>query len=343
MKRIITFFVILILIFSLCACQMNGGRVLKETMDIPADGFVEASVFKQLKEELGVVTFQGESNGNAYNWKIFGEEIETPKQLNLSCEITEKDEELLVTFASQENFGFSPMLSVALQQPWKAKAVAVYNEDGIQISEGTITGEDPVLVNVTVPAVNGTITVIPVKAQNKPVTGNSISDGTQTEQDQYLTDPVPEGRPMPVEPGEVTGTDIFICTISIECSTILNNLDDLDPAKLDQIPSNGVILPPVTVTFTEGESVFDVLQRVCQENEIHMESTWTPMYNSAYVEGIHNLYEFDCGSLSGWMYKVNDWYPNYGCSRYQLQDGDVVEWRFTCDLGHDVGDNSMTG
>lgn len=61
------------------------------------------------------------------------------------------------------------------------------------------------------------------------------------------------------------------------------------------------------------------------------------MYNSAYIEGIHNLYEFDVGELSGWMYSVNDWFPNYGCSRYQLQDGDVVEWVYTCDLGEDVG------
>lgn len=43
------------------------------------------------------------------------------------------------------------------------------------------------------------------------------------------------------------------------------------------------------------------------------------MYNSAYIEGINNLYEFDCGSLSGWMYKVNEWFPNYGCSRYVLK------------------------
>ena len=59
--------------------------------------------------------------------------------------------------------------------------------------------------------------------------------------------------------------------------------------------------------------------------------------NSAYVEGINNLYEFDVGSLSGWMYNVNGWYPNYGCSRYQVKDGDVVEWRYTCDLGYDLG------
>ena len=37
------------------------------------------------------------------------------------------------------------------------------------------------------------------------------------------------------------------------------------------------------------------------------------------------------------MYKVNGWFPNYGCSRYQLQDGDTVCWVYTCDLGSDVG------
>ena len=129
----------------------------------------------------------------------------------------------------------------------------------------------------------------------------------------------------------------------IECSTILNNLDQLDPDKLEMVPSGGVILSKTTVTFYEGESVFDVLQRLCKEKGIHMEASWTPIYNSAYVEGIHNLYEFDCGALSGWMYKVNGWYPNYGSSRYQLKDGDVVEWRFTCDLGNDIGGGYAVG
>ena len=166
----------------------------------------------------------------------------------------------------------------------------------------------------------------------------AYSDGTQTGQDDYLTDPVPAGKPLPVEPEDqnVDTSKTLRCTFSIECSTILNNLDMLDPDKLEMVPSGGIILAKTTVTFSEGESVYDVLQRVCQSKGIHMESSWTPIYNSAYVEGIHNLYEFDCGSLSGWMYRVNGWYPNYGCSRYQLADGDVVEWRYTCDLGHDV-------
>ncbi|NLG92846.1 MAG: DUF4430 domain-containing protein [Clostridiales bacterium] len=37
------------------------------------------------------------------------------------------------------------------------------------------------------------------------------------------------------------------------------------------------------------------------------------------------------------MDRVNGWHPNYGCSRYQLKDGDVVNWRLTCNFGRDVG------
>ena len=109
------------------------------------------------------------------------------------------------------------------------------------------------------------------------------------------------------------------------------------------VPADGWILQPMTVTFYEGESVFNVLQRTCKQQKIHMEFSNTPIYNSAYIEGIGNLYEFDCGEVSGWMYKVNDWFPNYGCSRYQLQNGDVVEWEYTCELGKDIGGGYAAG
>jgi hypothetical protein len=92
-----------------------------------------------------------------------------------------------------------------------------------------------------------------------------------------------------------------------------------------------------SVAFTEGETVFDVLQRETRSSGLHMESSYVPLYNSAYVEGIGNLYEFDVGELSGWMYCVNGWYPNYGCSAYVLADGDAIQWNYTCDLGRDLG------
>lgn len=120
-------------------------------------------------------------------------------------------------------------------------------------------------------------------------------------------------------------------------------MDWLDPEKAELVPEDGWILEPTEVAFRDGESVFDVLQRTCRQNKIHMEFSDTPAYNSAYIEGIHNLYEFDCGEQSGWMYRVNGWFPNYGCSRYALQEGDIVEWVYTCDMGADVGSYNTAG
>jgi hypothetical protein len=159
-----------------------------------------------------------------------------------------------------------------------------------------------------------------------------------TGKDQYLTAPVPEGKPIPVEPQNAVITDKpYTCTLSVRCDTILKNISWLDPEKTELVPGDGVIFPERTVSFYEGESVFHVLLREMKKNKIHMEFKNTPIYNSAYIEGIHNLYEFDCGELSGWMYQVNGWFPNYGCSRYRLKQGDRIEWVYTCDLGVDVG------
>lgn len=175
---------------------------------------------------------------------------------------------------------------------------------------------------------------------------SGTSSGTQSDgeiKDQYATEieKIPDGEPLPVEPeaSTVNSAKSGTCTLSINCSTILNNMADFNQDKMSVLPSDGVILSTRTVTFYEGESVFDVLERETKNNKIHMEFSFTPMYNSVYVEGINNLYEFDCGKLSGWMYCVNDWYPNYGCSRYQVKQGDVIEWNYTCDLGADLGED----
>lgn len=167
--------------------------------------------------------------------------------------------------------------------------------------------------------------------------GATVSEEASAEN--YYTDPIPEGMPQPVEPqdAQVNTDSPLTCTLLVECSTILNNMENLTEGKESLVPSDGVIYDTTTVTFYEGESVYDVLLREMQNSRIHMESSFSAMYNSVYVEGINNLYEFDCGRWSGWMYCVNGWYPNYGCSRYQVQQGDVIEWHYTCDLGRDLG------
>ena len=122
------------------------------------------------------------------------------------------------------------------------------------------------------------------------------------------------------------------CTLSVRCDEILKNMDRLTEGKAELIPPDGIILAPVSVEFYDGESVFNVLQRELKKNKIHMEFVNTPSTNSAYIEGINNIYEMDCGSRSGWTYRVNGETPNCGCSQYKLKAGDVVEWVYVCDL-----------
>jgi hypothetical protein len=160
----------------------------------------------------------------------------------------------------------------------------------------------------------------------------SSSDGTQASaSDTQMAD---TQTPSPTQP------QTLVCTLSVTCETLVNN-PNINPNKASLVPVGGQIFSARSVNFTEGETVYDVLVREMRNNGIHMESVFTPLYNSAYIEGINNLYEFDGGPLSGWMYSVNGWYPNYGCSQYSLSDGDIIQWRYTCDLGNDIGGSGV--
>ncbi|MBO4562357.1 MAG: DUF4430 domain-containing protein [Clostridia bacterium] len=127
------------------------------------------------------------------------------------------------------------------------------------------------------------------------------------------------------------------CTLSVDCITLLDNMDELDPDKRELVPEDGVILAAVTVGFNDGDSVYDILMREMRARGIHIEASFVPAFNSAYIEGINNLYEFDCGYSSGWEYCVNGEFPGFGCSGYYPKEGDEIRFRYTCDLGADIG------
>ena len=128
-----------------------------------------------------------------------------------------------------------------------------------------------------------------------------------------------------------------VCTLTVRCDEILKNIDKLNPEKRELIPENGIIYSG-KAEINDGESVFDVLQREMRKNKIHMEFVNTPATNSAYVKGINNIYEFDCDGFSGWTYFVNGKTPNVGCSQCFVKDGDIVEWKYVCEITFDMGD-----
>ena len=133
-----------------------------------------------------------------------------------------------------------------------------------------------------------------------------------------------------------------VCTLIVRCDTILDKLDALNPEKLDLVPEDGLLYENPAAEMTDGESAFDLLLREMRAAAIHLDFVKTPAYNTVYIKGIGNLYEFDCGDLSGWTYRINGEFLSVGCSLAVIHPGDTVEFLYTCDLGADVG-NVWTG
>lgn len=140
---------------------------------------------------------------------------------------------------------------------------------------------------------------------------------------------------------EDISSDSKTVTFSVTCETILENYDSLNIAlkAANTVPADGVVLPSTEYVLRNGDTVFDILNRALQYNQIHFDYSGSAGSTSAsvYVKGINNIYEYDCGDLSGWMYSVNGEFPQCACSDYVLSDGDVVEWKYSCDLGRDLG------
>lgn len=341
MKRIFSLILAVILLLSFAACKGDFNPVdLKEPITIPQNGIISKKTFDEIKNENSVAVFKGENSNFKYEWTVFGKDITQTRDINLSVSFTKTKKGIEINLNETVDFGFPTVLSIYINDKWTADTATAYsgNEAVYSVS---LTGTDTTILNVPIDKIYPVFKILPDEKMGEE--NDTSQSSVSSEKDKYQTDPVPDGKPKPVEPenNETDTTKTYTCTFSIECTAILNNLEDLNPEKLELIPSDGIILEQVEVEFFDGESVFDVLQRVCQENGIHLESEWTPIYNSAYIKGINNLYEKDCGKLSGWQYRVNGWYPNYGCSRYKLTDGAKVEFRFSCDLGKDIGNDWM--
>lgn len=320
MKKILTILLAALLgVAAFTGCGIESGPVTYEgSMEIPEDGIVSAKVLKSLKKKNKAVTFTGESGDVTYEWVIFGSNVGKAKDTDLEVEILDDGEDYLsFELFGEEAADMTALLSIHSNYLWTEDSARLY-KDGEELPA------EQQLVSIS-GAKTSVLSVPVLEPGYYEIRAYSIMNESTSE----------------IAPAYVRDPDHrYGCTISIECTTILNDLGALDPDKLECVPGDGYLLKPVYVEIEPGENAYDVLQRVCAENGIHMEAAWTPLYDSYYIEGIGNLYEFDCGGGSGWMYRVNGWYPSFGCSAYALSDGDIVEWRYTCGVGEDIGGSS---
>lgn len=123
-------------------------------------------------------------------------------------------------------------------------------------------------------------------------------------------------------------TDTVTCTVTVECKSILNHMDDLKEGHEEFVPSDGYIIKNYTYKAKAGYTAYDALKSACNNNDIKLTAQKTSY--GVYISGINNLDEFDCGKQSGWMYSVNGIMPNTTCGNVTVDDGDSIVFTYVC-------------
>lgn len=118
-----------------------------------------------------------------------------------------------------------------------------------------------------------------------------------------------------------------VCTVEIECKSILNKKNKFKK-DISLVPSNGIILSPVSVNFDDGATAFDVLQKACTQNGIALNAQKSSF--GVYIVGIGGIDEKDCGQQSGWVYTVNGKSPSVGLGNYKIKNGDSIVLSYVC-------------
>lgn len=123
-------------------------------------------------------------------------------------------------------------------------------------------------------------------------------------------------------------TDTVTCTVTVECKSILDHMDELKEGHEEFVPSDGYIIKNYTYKAKAGYTAYDALKSACNNNDIKLTAQKTSY--GVYISGINNLDEFDCGKQSGWMYSVNGIMPNTTCRNVTVDDGDSIVFTYVC-------------
>ncbi len=125
-----------------------------------------------------------------------------------------------------------------------------------------------------------------------------------------------------------TQSKTVTCTITVECKNIHKHMSQLKSGHERYVPDDGYIIHAESRTVDRGSTAYDVLKLACNAHGIRL--TTRPSSYGIYVVGINNLDEKDCGSASGWMYKVNGTVPMTSCGKYKMDSGDNLVFYYVC-------------
>ena len=143
---------------------------------------------------------------------------------------------------------------------------------------------------------------------------------------------------------DITEPDGYVTVSFVDNGVRPNDATILDEELYGE--AVGTIIGATSVPYEEGDTVADVTVRLLNALGVKYKSTGTVdngFYLAALCEiELNDKYydtfgEFDAGSQSGWCVRLNNWHINQGSSAFEVEDGDVISWLYTCQHGADVG------
>lgn len=146
---------------------------------------------------------------------------------------------------------------------------------------------------------------------NTPKPSSSASPTTTNNITSEKTASTPAPTPAPtVKPVETPTTVNTEKTVTISVKGIDN-----------------VIVPKTSVKIKDGDTVYDVLVKVLDDNGVSYSSRGSK--KNKYIEGIDGLFEFDHGPKSGFVYEVNGVYASQSSSSFPLNGNENIVWYYT--------------
>ncbi len=204
--------------------------------------------------------------------------------------------------------------------------------------EGILSGSSKVLPNVSICTVGADGVLTEVEKDNiviKTDTNGKATISFANAGTYYLT---AKGTSKETVQDYTTSTstekDVNIIKPYLVVKVTAKGSTSLPTAYISVIdPKGKTYLSKTAYSISANETAYSLLLKT----GLKVDSTFSSKYNSYYVEKIEDMGEFTAGSESGWMYKCNGEFPNYGASLCKVSDGDYIEWVYTRNYGGDVG------
>jgi len=144
---------------------------------------------------------------------------------------------------------------------------------------------------------------------------------------------------------EQTYEGSLVITATPYTSPAVDTADITVTVAVEKLTVDGTyIAAPITLIIPAGYTAAQAVDTLLNALGIAYRSSGSLTGSGFYLMGIADssesdgyLDEFDHGNVSGWMFCVNNVFPNVSAGVTVLQDGDVMRWQYTCvGIGSDI-------